>query len=216
MDYMDYLIRFTSDQASLPHWKGNTVSIRQRKIGDLFLPSGRIIAIDPVHWGADMSESSFRFSVPPGTYPAFVSLFEISGYEYVGLAYLLFSKEAVYGWEMATRKGEDIATLKDDEFFGIGVDGGRATYLSPEAAEVIRSNVHSSEHDPIEIWDSFTDDIGGQVIIEERTGLNAIYFSTGGGDGHYPSYVAFDEQDNAISLTTDFGIIDSEIDWNRA
>ena len=206
MQFIDLLLLASQERATLPRWNGQTISVRRQKLGDLSLPSGRVIAIDPVHWGAPwMAGSAFSFSVPPGSYPVYASVFDLDEYPCVALVYAVFSANAVDRWKMATRPGENLATLDDDEFFGFGVDAGVGSYLSPEAAAFLQ------EHP--EAVDFPYAGVGGETRIDDS--LNAVYFRTGGGDGHYPSYVTWDSSGDVVSLTTDFGIIDLEVDFNR-
>jgi len=152
-----------------------------------------------------MEGVAFSFCVQPGSYPVYASVFDLDEYPCVALVYAVFSANAVDRWEMATRPGEDVATLEDDEFFGFGVDAGVGSYLSPEAAAFLHQHPEAVDFPHAEV--------GGETRMDDS--LNAVYFRTGGGDGHYPSYVTRDNSGGVVSLTTDFGIIDLEVDFNR-
>ena len=44
--------------------------------------------------------------------------------------------------------------------------------------------------------------------MDETTGVNIIAFSSGWGDGCYPSYWGYDAADQRVALVTDFGVLD--------
>ena len=45
-----------------------------------------------------------------------------------------FTNEQAIEWELATRAGQDIKQLKEDDFFGYGVNTGMGCFIDAEAA----------------------------------------------------------------------------------
>ena len=109
--------------------------------------------------------------------------------------------------------GQDPATLKPGEFFGYGVDSGTGCFASTEAVEVLLQGdfdeygdkVHKGmfPSDDVADWKSSVD-----VTVDPATGTNVIGFSSGFGDGAYPSWFGLDANGEPLVLLTDFGILD--------
>ncbi|MCK1973271.1 DUF4241 domain-containing protein [Bacillus safensis] len=57
-----------------------------------------------------------------------------SGDERVAYAMIKFTNEQAIEWELATRAGQDIKQLKEDDFFGYGVNTGMGCFIDAEAA----------------------------------------------------------------------------------
>ena len=47
------------------------------------------------------------------------------------------------------------------------------------------------------------------LILDEASGANVIAFSSGYGDGSYPSYWGYDLAGQRVALVTDFGVLDA-------
>ena len=45
------------------------------------------------------------------------------------------------------------------------------------------------------------------LIVDETTGANIIAFSSGWGDGCYPSYWGYNAANQRVALVTDFGVL---------
>jgi hypothetical protein len=90
-------------------------------IGVLYLPTGHIVACDPLTlWQAE----PFAQRVPPGHYPITLSLGQFTNerWHYAAFAKITFSNQPAISWKMAIRPGKDLSTLGGGEFFGYGVD----------------------------------------------------------------------------------------------
>jgi hypothetical protein len=46
------------------------------------------------------------------------------------------------------------------------------------------------------------------VCVDEERGVNIIAFESGWGDGGYPSYFGYDENEQVVCLITEFGVLD--------
>lgn len=185
------------------------IAITMETLGELDLPNGRIVALDPGSLAFDNDPKPFERSLPPGRYPVRLSIAHFpAGGERVALAILQVEPTAPVRFAMATKAGEDIATLEDTEFFGHGVDSGSSCFVDLQAArELVRRN-----QDWDYCWKQFPQLIafeghGKNVAIDPSSGLNLIAFTSGFGDGSYASYWGFDAEDRLVCLVTDFGLL---------
>src|SRR5687767_4832822 len=132
-DFMSLLARICRDNCRLPTWNNKTMTVRQRQLGNLLLPTGKLVASDPVNLGGELAP--FAFTVDPGTYSVIAGILEDeAGRQFVAAIQVRVRDQELVAWEMATIPGQDIKQLTEGEFFGFGVDGSLATYLSAEAA----------------------------------------------------------------------------------
>ncbi|MGQ8947790.1 DUF4241 domain-containing protein [Bacillus altitudinis] len=70
-----------------------------------------------------------------GKYPILLLVKRLeSGEERVAYAMIKFTNEQTIEWELATRAGEELKHLKEDEFFGYGVNTGMGCFMDAEAA----------------------------------------------------------------------------------
>ena len=77
----------------------------------------------------------FTRKVTLGKYPIILVVKRLeSGDERVAYAMIKFTNELAIEWELATRAGQDIKQLKEDEFFGCGVNTGMGCFIDAEAA----------------------------------------------------------------------------------
>lgn len=212
----EYALRFSlSDESSIA-LNEEEVLIKQ-DLGMLHLPSGYIVANDPMVF---FETDSFLRSVPSGAYPVsiFVHHNQRNNDRRVALAAIYFNRQKPVNWEMAlTSPKQDISTLEEEGFFGYGVDSGTGGFMDKRSAE------HLSALPPealeqltlktfIELMDKSYVDTYSVVnhTLEGTDGLNLIAFSSGYGDGGYPSYFGIDAKGEACCLVTDFFLLDEE------
>jgi hypothetical protein len=112
---------------------GNTI-LEHIHLGNLYLPTGKIIACDPLVGLGD--RKPFTKKVLPGCYHvvACIAKTEESGDRYA-LVKLEFSKSRAVKWEMALIEGQDAIKLEDDWFFGFPVDVGLGCFSDLETQE---------------------------------------------------------------------------------
>lgn len=179
----------------------------ERPIGNIALPSGKIVATDPFTMG---DVAAFMRQVAPGSYP--VSLAMLVGSQWHArnaFATIKFTDEPVEKFEMALVPGNDLTLLEDDEFFGYGVDAGIGAFMDAQTAT---------------IWlEKYDDEINADAVVAGLTQpaalspwvnftilgttSNFVGFESGDGDGGYASYWGLDAAGNVATLTTDFGLL---------
>jgi Protein of unknown function (DUF4241) len=194
-------------------------------VGNLTVTSGRILACDPLAFWED---KPFTRTVPAGKYPVYVTYLwdKDKQYKRVAFARLQFVEGKLpTNWELALQPNQDVTTLGDDELFGYGVDAGTGCFMDADAID--KWKVLVEQRDDVIIRQASGEDIPDDPIsarmrpsdeanldwwsmtINEETGLNVIAFTSGFGDGSYPSYWGLDESNQPICLVTDFLVVDS-------
>lgn len=101
-----------------------------KQLGHIEITSGHIVACDPF---VSEGNQSFTRKVTLGKYPILLLVKRLeSGDERVVYAMIKFTNEQPIEWELATRSGQDIKQLKEDEFFGYGVNAGMRCFMDAE------------------------------------------------------------------------------------
>ena len=187
-------------------------------MGKLHLPTGKIIASDPFVF---FDEKPFIIQVKTGSYDVVLSIVKAKyahnphnfEHERVAFAMLEFNKNLPVRWEPALRENDDTSKLNDESFFGYGVDSGTGCFIDAESREILNELLFDEklnfdkiiwqerEKNYVPAWDWINYDFEG------LPNNNLIAFSSGLGDGEYASYFGFDENNQAVCLVTDFGIV---------
>lgn len=185
------------------------IRFERHKIDDLAVLSGRIAACDPLVLDDSVA---FEAVFPCGVFPVEVAIAHVNGDQRIAFARLLFSQKPIVRWSMALLSDEDINTLEQGEFFGYGVDAGTGCFMDINAArryerlldhdesyadKIIHGMDRTYQH--TRSWLSFRPD--------ETEFENIVCFSTGYGDGSYPTSIAYDADNQPVMLVTDFFVI---------
>ena len=104
-------------------------SLRSQPLGELYLPTGKIVANDPC---CLFEGTPFTRTVPPGSYPVNLWVWEGGGDKRVAFAGLRFREGAPVRFEMALLAGQDTAELSEDGFYGYGVDSGTGGFMDEQ------------------------------------------------------------------------------------
>lgn len=190
-----------------------TFRCEPRHIATLKLPTGRIVAGDPV---VDLSTTPLDVAVPPGEYPVIVAIAPLESEgerdERIACAMVRFSDAQPVRWSNAAPAGEDQSALKEGEVFGYGVDSGIGCFASAEAAEALDARLGEdeeySDHILAEMEKNYlhTRD-WASIVPDPATGANVVAFSSGLGDGFYQSFWGYDAEGGVACLVTDFGLV---------
>ncbi len=187
---------------------GESASLSLHALGDLVMPTGQIFACDP--FLVSPEEGPFTRTVPPGRYPVLVNVARMESYdERVAYAIVRVADTPPVRWELALLPDHDASEPGDDESFGYGVDSGTGCLMDALAAERLAERAQDGDNQDIEelmvktyvhtwAWVNY--------VLDPDTGANVIAFSSGYGDGVYPSYWGLDDAGAAVCLVTDFGL----------
>ncbi len=196
-----HLWQVLKDDIQIEDASQGTITLHQRKLGELVLSTGHVVACDPLVFP---DSRPFQETLPPGRYPLIASI--ASHDQCISYAFLLLDAQQPVRWEIATLAGQNSRSLKDDQIFGYPVDAGTACFMDVDAATGLQKRFDADpDYAESLIEDSLShEDLN--VTLNPYTGANAIIFSSGG-DGFFASYWGYDGQDNIVCLLTDFGWI---------
>lgn len=190
---------------------GQPVRLSTFVAGELLLPTGRVVAADVYFF----SDAPFTRTVPPGRYPVLLlKTAEGPAFGSIAAAMIRFAPGDAASWELALVAGQDPTELLPGEFYGYGVDSGTGAFTSPEAVATVGSGTSFDDYSE-EVYNGMfpSDDVDDwnhsvEVVVDEATGANVIGFSSGFGDGAYPSWFGLDAGGAPNVLLTDFGILE--------
>jgi hypothetical protein len=179
-----------------------------RVIGELQVPTGELIACDP--FVLTREQASFTAKVPTGNFPVRLSIWADETDQRVAFASINFCDTEPKTWEMLTVKGQSLATLREGEIFGYGVDSGTGCFMDAAALEGLLRQMESNEEWFQELIDEMDKTYRHTWSwLDRKMGdADLVAFSSGFGDGFYASYVGRDASGNVCTVVTDFGICD--------
>lgn len=198
------------------------------EIGEINLPTGEILACDPL---VDLEDAkTFIQKVPIGKYP--VKIVVVPSKEYgdrYACVKVEFSKNKPIVYELAvTGVEEEMDTAAEDEFYGFGVDAGMGCVVDKKTQEEYIKYWKKLEEE--EEVDNPYDDIFENLLAESakkypkyqreygdwanwiipNTELNIPIFASGWGDGVYPSYFGYDKNGELCGFYIHFIDIERE------
>jgi len=193
--------------------------IKPIALGELELPTGRIVTTDPL---VQPQAPALARSVKPGRYT--VTLYDAedraSKSNRIALAALRFAEGTPVKWEIATWPGQNAADLKAGEIFGYGVDAGLGCYMDAAAFPLIeaREKLVRQEKDTDDI--NYYDDVlaeelgrnGDKYVLHQPmkdSPVNVAVFESGWGDGFYPSFWGLDAAGEPLVLVTEFYVLEN-------
>ncbi len=198
------------------------VSVSRNLGGDIDCPTGRLVACDPCT--AMENAKPFIQSIPAGRYPLTmaVSVSRNLGSYYV-CAKLSVSETKPVRYELGMCGGENLdALLKDDDFFGFSVDAGMATLTDEHTQKAFISywKKREAEEEGIDPYNDLFADLleenAGQYPQYQssdgdwcawtvpETNCRLVVFTSGLGDGVYPTYFGYDANGQVCGVYVPF------------
>lgn len=182
------------------------------EIGDINLPTGEILACDPL---VELGEAkAYIQKSPVGKYPVKIAVVPSEDYgDRYACVKVEFSKNNPVVYELAvTGEEEKMDEAAEDEYYGFGVDAGMGCVADKKSQDEYIKYWKKLEEE--EDADNPYDDIFEELLAEsakqfpkyQRTGgdwanwtipdteLNIPIFASGWGDGYYPCYFGYDEK----------------------
>ncbi|XLS30641.1 DUF4241 domain-containing protein [Flavobacteriaceae bacterium M23B6Z8] len=204
--------------------------MKEIDIGNIHLPTGKVIASDPFF---TRNAKAFSRSVEPGTYPVKIYITEIEPEHYrIAFAKIKFQRETATNWILAVSddtKIDDLLNLKDGEFFGFAVDAGLGCFLDEKtnASYLSKMEKFYNDHPNKNYYDDllasefakyssgkkYSGALGdwNNHMLNDTSDLNVIMFTSGWGDGYYPTYWGYNSRKDMVELTIDF-LIDLDVE----
>ncbi len=200
------------------------IFLRKVHCGELFLPSGKVVACDPF---VTLSPIDCPFVVTPaGRFPVFVTLADVSEKQdrsHIREAYasIVFSTEREKSRKVLplAKDGQPRLEMRGEEFVGFCVDAGTACFVDATVVGPCMPDPKTWYHDLFEndqsdCWFKRMDDpqhiragIANIVLPLAKRGENLILFHSGWGDGVYPVIGSFDSAGNLLAVHIDFLVI---------
>ena len=193
-----YQTAFTRDHTSAIGARRMHISVV--RAGTLYLPSGRLVACDPL---LGKQKRPFIQTVLPGRYPVDLSLGQDTGdgIERIIFARVLITNKAPVVWVKALDEGADVRDASGD--FGLLAKSGTIALMDLQTSNRIQL-------DTLTGLDDFLDKLVGnyrpkrswylQTFTEDH---NALFFTSTVGDQPVPTYFAVDDAgDICLALTT--------------
>jgi hypothetical protein len=166
------------------------------EVDELMIESGSVLAKDAIVYNYLFP---FKKSIPKGKYPVRLTILdesEFGGSKRVALAAVMVNREKVDRWEYS---------------HSYPVDSGVGCFMDRKALDQLQERDRRDSG-------SFERDLALMQRNSERSGvdwaniqfeddLNIIQFQSGYGDGHYTSYIGYNQQGSIVRLVTDFNLI---------
>ena len=203
------VLNITNGNTEMIDTEFGRMNIERVLAGKLKLPTGRIIATDPILMYDDESYSE---RVKPGTYDVYIYVGKIENRKNQTVAAeLKINDNEPVRWELALLKGETARGFGHDEFMGYEVENGLGCFMDESVMEIldvmseeeldkyertVREEVRKNEHSCAE------------MLINSKTGQNIVIFASGWNDGTFPTYYGFDKNNKLARLVTDFMVIE--------
>lgn len=198
-----------TDGATLARASG--AQVRVESIAMLTLPTGRIVACDPIVFP---DSAAFERSVPPGSYPVSVSL-ALMGPGHIRVAGMRveLSQSTPVRWEAALVTGQVAGAVAPGESFGYGVDAGLGCFMDAATAATLARVMNEVEGPS----GNYYDDVLATELSDvakpwcdhhpvAADGANVVIAQSGWGDGMYSSHWGIDEGGDTVCLVTDFQV----------
>ena len=178
-------------------------------IGNIKIPSGKIIACDPMN--IDEYGIAFTQSFPTGEFPVEVAVATMVDAEEIAFARIKFSEAPVERWEFALKPGEEALPIWGKKMRGYSTDSGTGVYLDETANKPLERD-EVTDMDRGIYTEMEKNARGGWRFAMYKYGQhNLAAHTTGFGDGFFATYIGYDAQGRPCRLLTDFGLVD----WNK-
>ncbi|MET9226538.1 DUF4241 domain-containing protein [Lentzea sp. NPDC003310] len=171
-------------------WKlhDRVVTTEVVEAGTLRMPSGQVAVSDP-GW-LDGHVKPFTVTVAPGEYRVDLGLVRFEAnpeHVRVTAAKLVVSNAQVVSWEPALTAGQDARVLGADEYYGFGVDAGAGCFFDAAALGAFEQLLDEDGFEDLLIDPLGDDDLA--VVTDPESGATLVAYSSGWGDGSYPTWI---------------------------
>jgi len=204
------LVAAITGNAAFPTEDGIT-HVEWRDIGVLPITSGRITACDPLMFG---QPEPFDRTIDSGAYPLrlLIAHYNNDDQRIAAAVLVIDDSGSPIEWVLATTADQDIDELGADEIYGYPVDSGTSGFLDMDAVNALEAAMD----DDHEYFERIIADMDATYEHTRSWAIHAINgdpqlclaaFSSGLGDGVYPSYWGLSPHGRIRWLITEFGVM---------
>jgi len=184
---------------------GTEAVIEVQDAGTLNLATGRVIACDPF-WGTNVQRhvAPFTVTVPPGHYPVTLSLARGLLGRPAPVPRLGAAAKLTIRDEPVT--AGEVARLRPDQIYTLGVDSGNASLLDASAVGAL-----AAVDEPGSELDRLFERVWGNewvnLVVDHESGLNAVVFHCGLGDGGYATWIGRSADGEPLCFVVDLLVL---------
>ncbi len=201
-------IVFRNDGSKTVHH--HLVNVESLKVGTMEIKQNKVYASDIVFVEFETNEEALGFEIPNGSYDAVITLADVSDDQdgfHKRTAYLSLVRNQNIPSSVRPAKslnqGEEV---DEDTCWYFSVDAGTGCFYTepPEGMDV---------DEYLKIFDIACDYVNGQEYClidfngQENSDPKIFGSSSGWGDGSYPVFLTFDEEDEIIGIHIDYEIL---------
>ncbi|KQY59253.1 hypothetical protein ASD11_06645 [Aeromicrobium sp. Root495] len=176
-------------------------------LGTLTFPDGQLVLGDPYLLDDQPTPITRRLRATP--YDVLVAMATVGpDHRRVAASLLVDGSGPVERWTMAHLPSQQPRSLTEHEFFGYPVDAGTGCFAGLAAAtvtaEVMLQDAGMLE-DPLSLALFEDEPAPGAVLLSPAPGSDSVAaFSSGWGDGYYPTWIGLDAHEEVVVVLTDF------------
>lgn len=186
--------------------------LRLHQAGALKVTTGSVVACDPLLAVQDLKP--FTVAVPDGEHPVTLCVIEYHKKnklydQRVALARVDFGRGPAKSWQLATLPGQNLKSLKRDQYFGYLSESGYGCFTDATGAEALALALDTDdEFEPglLKQLDRTYQDTRAWTTVDLEP-ANAVVFTSGDGDGSFPTFVGLDARGKPCALLSDFLLI---------
>lgn len=185
------------------------VALHRTFAGHLPVSSGHLVVCDPLVQAE--APALADYTAPLGRHS--VEVIVHSGRPALAVVWFkprqLLTASALH-WQMARWTTQDLTGLDEDSFIGYPVDAGIGCFMDTDTQRALLTLIEQADGDEESEWsDALIDHEGLDEGAEYRpwgedSPHGLVVFTSGWGDGVYPSYWALDTSGTPVALVTDF------------
>lgn len=192
---------------------GYDIIIQRRSLGLLSLPTGQLVACDPL---THPSTEPFDILLDPGDYPIKLVIAELRDEARIAYAVIEVQPEPARRWQLACVPGEE-PSATTGEAHGYSVISGLGSFMDADTAARLMEYTELMMYDEDEIARLLhaqlrkTTREGWSFAKVEHPYLgqgNIAAFTAGFGEGLYRTYLGHDQDGELTRIVTDFEVLD--------
>jgi hypothetical protein len=196
----------------LPEYDGSAekrrLPVALRRLGVLSFEKGELVAADP-YLMADEDIRPVQQHLPRSPYEVLIAVATVGAdHDRNAAALLANGTDPIVNWDMARWPGQDPESLGPEEFFGYAVDAGTGCFAdvaSARATSRVLAEDAGMLNDPLSRALFVDPKAPGAAVTAPAEGARPVgVFTSGWGDGMYPTWLGLNDRQEVVVAITDF------------